>query len=137
MERAEAHGKTATGPRCTVLVKIGYAMGLTAPRIRNLRKKLGLSQRELGALTGASLSAVVVWETGKFRPQGEKKAALVALKRLRKREVRKLLAEKEGTKTGSGGNGVPAKRIYQEKGRRKMAAKPTGARRTKKGRGRS
>jgi hypothetical protein len=35
---------------------------------------------------------------GKFKPRGDKKAALVALRRLRKREVRKLLAEKARTK---------------------------------------
>jgi integration host factor subunit alpha len=86
------------------------ASRLTAGRIRNLRKRLGLSLRELGILTGASLGAVALWERGKFRPQGEKKAALVGLKRLRKREIRKLLAEKEGTKIESNGNGLRAKR---------------------------
>jgi DNA-binding transcriptional regulator YiaG len=70
------------------------ASRLTPERIRRLRKKLGISMRELGVLTGSSLSAVVSWESGKFKPGGEKKAALVALRKVRKREVRKLLAEK-------------------------------------------
>ena len=67
---------------------------LTPERIRGLRKKLGISMRELGALTGTSLGAVQSWERGKFKPQGERKAALVALRKVRKRDVRKMLAEK-------------------------------------------
>jgi DNA-binding transcriptional regulator YiaG len=70
------------------------ASRITPDRIRRLRKKLGISMRELGILTGTSLSAVLSWEKGKFKPRREKKAALVALRKLRKREVRKLLAEK-------------------------------------------
>ena len=73
------------------------ASRLTADRIRNLRKKLGLSQRELGILTEVTIGAVLSWEKGKFKPKGEKKAALVALRKLRKRDVRKLLAEKAGS----------------------------------------
>jgi DNA-binding transcriptional regulator YiaG len=70
------------------------ASRLTPDRIRRLRNKLGISQRELGILTGASLGAVLLWEKGKFKPKEEKKAALVALRKLRKREVKKILAEK-------------------------------------------
>jgi DNA-binding transcriptional regulator YiaG len=75
------------------------ASRLTPDRIRGLRKKLGISMREFGVLTGTSLSAILSWEKGKFRPRGDKKAALVALRKLRKREVRKKLLEKrEGEK---------------------------------------
>jgi len=73
------------------------ASRLTPESIRGLRKKLGISMRELGILTGVGLSTVAMWERGKFKPRGEKKAALVALRKLRKREVRKLLAEKAGS----------------------------------------
>jgi DNA-binding transcriptional regulator YiaG len=71
------------------------ASRLTPDRIRRLRKKLGLSMRELGILTGTSLSAILSWEKGKFKPRGQKKAALVALRKMRKREVRKLFLEKD------------------------------------------
>jgi DNA-binding transcriptional regulator YiaG len=74
------------------------ASRLTPDRIRGLRKKLGISMRELGILTRASLGAVLSWEKGKFKPRGDKKAALVALRKLRKRDVKKLLAEKAETK---------------------------------------
>ena len=63
-------------------------------RIRGLRQKLGLSQRELGVLVGATLGAVASWEKGKFRPSGEKKSALVGLRKVRKRDVKKMLAER-------------------------------------------
>lgn len=71
---------------------------LTPERIRNLRKKKGLSQKELSILTGVTVGAVVSWEKGKFKPQGDKKASLVALRKVRKRDVKKMLAEREGGK---------------------------------------
>jgi len=74
------------------------ASRLTPDRIRGLRKKLGISMRELGILTGTSLGAILSWEKGKFKPRGEKKAALVGLRKFRKQEIRKLLAEKAGSK---------------------------------------
>ena len=73
------------------------ASRLTPERIRRLRKKLGISMRELGLLIGVTTWAVLMWEKGKFKPKAEKKAALVALKKFRKREVRKILAEKADT----------------------------------------
>ena len=69
---------------------------LTPARIANLRKKLGLSQRELALLTGVTVGAVGLWEKGKFRPNVHKKAVLVALRKLNKRAVRKILEEKVG-----------------------------------------
>jgi DNA-binding transcriptional regulator YiaG len=74
------------------------ASRLTPERIRNLRKKKGLSQKQLSILTGASLGAVASWEKGKFKPKGEKKAAIVALRKLKKREVRKLLPAEDSEK---------------------------------------
>ena len=66
-----------------------------SPRlIRSLRKHLGLTQKELAILTGVSIGAAHQWETGKFMPKKEKKAALVALRKLGRGEVKKLLEEK-------------------------------------------
>jgi DNA-binding transcriptional regulator YiaG len=74
------------------------ASRFTPERIRRLRMKLGISMRELGILTGATIGAVLSWEKGKFKPKGEKKAALVALRKVRKRDVKKMLAEKAAEK---------------------------------------
>ena len=90
----------------------------TPDRIRGLRKKLGISMRELGVLTGASLGAVLSWEKGKFKPRGDKKAALVALRKLRKRQAKKLLAEKAGTKVKAKGKRPGVKNRGKKAGKR-------------------
>ncbi|MGD0625953.1 MAG: helix-turn-helix domain-containing protein [Thermodesulfobacteriota bacterium] len=59
--------------------------------IRSLRKNLGISQKELAILTGVTVGAAHQWEIGKFNPKAEKKAALVALRKLGRGEVKKLL----------------------------------------------
>jgi DNA-binding transcriptional regulator YiaG len=94
------------------------ASRITPDRIRRLRKKLGISMRELGILTGTSLSAVLSWEKGKFKPRREKKAALVALRKLRKREVRKLLAEKAGLNVKAKGKRPEVKTRRKKPGKR-------------------
>ena len=66
-----------------------------SPRlIRALRNRLGLSQRELAILSGVTVGAVHQWETGKFIPKEEKKGVLVALRKLGRREARRLLSSK-------------------------------------------
>jgi DNA-binding transcriptional regulator YiaG len=99
------------------------ASRFTPDRIRRLRKKLGLSMRELGVLTGVNLSSVLSWEKGKFKPRGKKKAALVALRKMRKREVRKLLEEKAGSS-------LRAKRKKTKVNRRKRIPSKNAVRRT-------
>ena len=111
---------------------------LTPDRISRLRKKLGISQRELGLLTGATIGAVLSWEKGKFRPKGEKKAVLVALRKLKKREVKKLVAEKaEESKKSKAERNTTRKNLPRKKlaPKEKAAAKRPKARpkRPKKG----
>ena len=66
-----------------------------SPRlIRSLRKHLGISQKELAILAGVTLGAAHLWEKGKFEPKDEKKRVMVALRKLGRRDVRKLLEEK-------------------------------------------
>jgi len=67
-----------------------------SPRlIGSLRRHLGITQKELAILTGVSVGAAHLWEIGKFKPSMKKKAVIVALRKLSRREVRKLLEEKE------------------------------------------
>jgi len=66
-----------------------------SPRlIRSLRKKLRITQKELAVLAGVSVGAVHQWEGGKSEPRAVKKARLVALRSLARREVRKLFEER-------------------------------------------
>jgi DNA-binding transcriptional regulator YiaG len=96
------------------------ASRLTPERIQGLRKKLGISQRELGILIGSSTGAVLSWEKGKFRPMGEKKAALVAVRKLKKREVKKLLAQKaEESEKSKAGKKPARKNLSKKKAARK------------------
>jgi DNA-binding transcriptional regulator YiaG len=95
------------------------ASRLTPERIRGLRKKLGISMRELGILTGTSLGAILSWEKGEFKPRGEKKAALVGLRKLRKREVRKLLTEKVASKVQAKGK-KPKVKMKRKKSRKRV-----------------
>ena len=68
-----------------------------SPRlIRSLRGHLAITQKELAILTGVTVGAVHLWESGRFKPSMKKKAVMVALRKLGRREVRKLL---EGKKT--------------------------------------
>ncbi len=85
---------------------------LTPQRIRLLRNKIGISQKDIGTLLDVSIGAVGMWEKGKFAPSAKKKSALIALRKLGKREVRKLLAEK--------------KQGLKEKGGKAAAKKPAG-----------
>ena len=66
-----------------------------SPRlIKAIRKRLALSQGELATLSGVTVGAVSQWEAGKFVPKDEKKGALVALRKLGRREARRFLSSK-------------------------------------------
>ena len=65
-----------------------------SPRlIQSLRKKLKITQKELALLAGVSIGAVHQWEGGKSQPRAEKKAKFVALRKLSRRDAKKLLEE--------------------------------------------
>ena len=66
-----------------------------SPRlIRSLRGHLGITQKELAILTEVTVGAVHLWESGQFKPSEKKKAVMVALRKLGRREVRKLVERK-------------------------------------------
>jgi DNA-binding transcriptional regulator YiaG len=66
-----------------------------SPRlIRSLRKRLGVTQKEMASLAGVTVGAIYQWEQGIFEPRGKKKEILVALRKLGRRAVKKLLEEK-------------------------------------------
>jgi DNA-binding transcriptional regulator YiaG len=97
LERSAAHQQKLSGIREETLkasqeeVK---ASRFSPQLIRSLRRHLGISQKELAILAGVSLGAAHQWETGKFKPKDEKKRVLVALRKLGRREARRLLEEK-------------------------------------------
>jgi DNA-binding XRE family transcriptional regulator len=82
-----------------------------SPRlVRSLRKRLGITQKEMATLIGVTIGAIYQWEKGIFEPRGEKKGMFVALRKLGRREVRRLL-EKSGPE-------MTGKKVRKPKGRR-------------------
>ena len=66
-----------------------------SPRlVQSLRRRLGLSQLALARLVGVSAPAVAHWEAGNSTPKGQNRAALVGLRKVGKREVKRLLARR-------------------------------------------
>ena len=66
--------------------------------VRKLRKRLGITQAEFATILGVSGTTVAFWEQGRNRPTEESKALIVALRKLGRRDVRRLLkARGEGT----------------------------------------
>lgn len=85
-----------------------------SPRlIMTLRKRLGITQKELATLAGVTVGAIFQWEKGMFDPRDDKKAVLVALRKLGRRQVKTLLEEK--------GREAAAKRapVSRKKGRKR------------------
>ena len=86
-----------------------------SPRlIQALRKRLGLSQRELAALSKVTVGTVHQWETGKFVPKDEKKGVLVALRKLGRREARSLLGSKSAQTSPKRHNKRASRKKYRK-----------------------
>jgi len=89
-QRTVERAKLAAAPEEVKVARISPGL------IKKLRSRLGITQGELAALVGVSTSAVGFWEYGKAKPEGHNREALVALRKLGKREVRGILAGKVG-----------------------------------------
>jgi DNA-binding transcriptional regulator YiaG len=88
--------------------------------IQKLRHRLGLSQAAVARLVGVSAAAVVQWERGRATPAGKNRAALVGLRRLGRRQAKRLLAS------------VPAPRAKPRR-RPKSRRRPARSRRARRG----
>jgi len=83
---------------------------ISAALIRKLRLRLKLTQGELGLLVGVSSGSVVAWEAGRSAPRGENRTALVALRKLGRRDVTRILAEKVEAAASKQAAAAPAPR---------------------------
>ena len=63
--------------------------------IKKLRKRMKISQPQLASLLSVSPAAVGFWESGKSQPRPDTKARIVALRKLGRRDVRRLLDAKQ------------------------------------------
>jgi DNA-binding transcriptional regulator YiaG len=116
VQRASEQFKLESSPEEIKIARFSPA------RIRALRVKKGLSQKELGMLIGVSMGTVVLWEKGKISPKAERKGALIALRKLKKREIKRILAEKkvaEPKKAKGKARPVRKKKLARTKKRRR------------------
>ena len=67
---------------------------VTAGRIKKLRMKLCLSQRNFAVLLGVTPNSIYYWESGKIEPKEPQKRKIAAIRDAGKRELAKLMAEK-------------------------------------------
>jgi DNA-binding transcriptional regulator YiaG len=91
-ERQAQRAKLAVAPEEVKAARISPGL------IKRVRARLGITQGELATLVGVSTSAVASWEYEKAKPEGRNREALVALRKLGKREVQKILALKVGSR---------------------------------------
>jgi len=88
VERTAERARLAAAPEDVKVARLSPLL------VKNLRKRLGITQGELATLVGVSGSAVGSWEYGKAKPEGHNREALVALRKLGRREVQGILATK-------------------------------------------
>lgn len=67
------------------------AFRFQAKGFSSLRKKLGISAKEMAQLLGVSMLSVYKWETGKTMPRASQLPAIAEVRKLGKREVSKRL----------------------------------------------
>ena len=76
------------------------AVRVTPQRITKWRTALGVNKSQYAELLGVNLLSVLRWESGKSTPREEQKRRIVALRDMGKRELAKLMAEKNITVKG-------------------------------------
>ena len=67
------------------------AIRLSPKSIKNHRKRLKLSQAQLGQLLGVSTTTVVFWESGRSVPRGSNRNALAEVRTLGRKDAQALL----------------------------------------------
>lgn len=72
-----------------------------AKGLRSQRKRLGLSQTDLGTLLGVSAQSIYNWESESARPRDDQLAKLAALRGIGKREAAERLKQRVGTRVST------------------------------------
>lgn len=71
------------------------AARITASWVKNTREKLSITQEEMAQLCKVSPSAVRSWEYDLSKPRGRNREALVALRKVGRRDVLRMLEAQE------------------------------------------
>ena len=113
LSRAAPPGAQAAAVRPDELEKARVTGGM----IKRLRKRLAISQADLAKLLGVSAQSVYQWEkkAGRLTLRGNTKAAIVEVRKLGKREVKRRLEElPESTKAPADAAKKPRKRTRKK-----------------------
>jgi len=94
MAAARARQEQAKRARLEAPEEEVKAARMSPALIRKLRTRLKLTQNEVATVLGVSPASVTAWEAGRSAPRGANRAALVALRKLGRRDVRKILTDK-------------------------------------------
>jgi DNA-binding transcriptional regulator YiaG len=89
---AQLH-KSVSRPTVSTGLPETYNLKFSAKGFQSLRKRLGLSASECGALVGVSGWTVGSWERGKSRPKEEQISAIAGFRKIVKREAQVRLKE--------------------------------------------
>jgi len=83
-------------------VEQGPRLRFSAARLRKQRKRQGLSAGDLARLVGVTQLSIYNWERGVARPRADRLAALAAVRKMSKREIRARLEQLAGKRSGRG-----------------------------------
>ena len=94
-KRAEAGPALSAGaPIAAVTAADMKKARFSAFLVKRLRARLELSRELFGSLLGVSAISVMSWEQGSNRPREASQKAIVAVRKMSKRQVKQLLAAK-------------------------------------------
>ena len=94
LESKEPQTAVAPGAASAETPETAKALRVTPERIVKWRTNLGLNKSQYAELLGVNLLSVIRWESGKSTPREEQKRRIVAVRDMGKRELAKLMAEK-------------------------------------------
>ena len=90
---SESEAEAAPSEGYEISVKRPRSVRMTPAAVKSLRKRLKLSQRDMGLLMDVSANTVIRWEAGKSAPREANREAFTQLKEMGLREVRAKLKE--------------------------------------------
>jgi DNA-binding transcriptional regulator YiaG len=90
LPRASRGGQPAV-PVATNEDSLAPGTRFSAKSIASQRRRLGLSAADCGLLIGASAQSVYNWEEGKARPRAQHLPAIIALRKLGRRQANEIL----------------------------------------------